>query len=214
MRHPPRIPVMIILLLTTLLVTRPVEAAEAAPGGVGTAAEAPFLEEARRVRVTARTGELPRRLAQHIASAWFSAPVSYRDDLVPAEPAALSRLVDALLTSNVPDVRLVEVAARNTPVVGAPLLVVRASGPRADVAASVMDLETRVGPLVRRVEDIEHLKVEFNGRMIEIDFPIVGARPLARFADGRLDRHAAERFRSFVEASFGLPLHSMETRCA
>ena len=172
-----------------------------------------FLEEGRRVRISGRTSELPRRLAQGIASAWFATSVVFRDDLVPAHPASLRRLVDALLTGTVTDVRLVEVAVRNAPVTGAPLLIVRAAGPRCDVAGSVADLEGKVGPLIERVADIEHLKVEFNRRIIEIDFPLVGDQPLVRFADGRLDRHAAERFRLFVEQAFGLPMHSMEAPC-
>lgn len=172
-----------------------------------------FIEEGRRVRISGRTSELPRRLAQGIASAWFATSVTYCDDLVPAHPASLRRLVDALLTGTVTDVRLAEVAIRNAPVIGAPLLIVRAPGPHCDVARSVADLEGRLGPLIERVADIEYLKVEFNRRIIEIDFPLVGDQPLVRFADGRLDRHAAERFRLFVEQAFGLPMHSMEAPC-
>jgi len=92
--------------------------------------------------------------------------------------------------------------------------VLRASGDDDDIAAAVHDFEARVGPLLDRLDDVVHIKVLFEGRRVEVDFPRIGERPVARFADGRLNRHAADAFRAFVEAEFGLPLHSMEARCA
>lgn len=173
-----------------------------------------FLDGGRRVRVSARTPDLPRSLAGAIASAWFGEECAYVDDLAPAEPASLRRMVAALLTRQVWGLRLVELAVRNTPLAGSPDLVLRASGDDDDIAAAVHDFEARVGPLLDRLDDVVHIKVLFEGRRVEVDFPRIGERPVARFADGRLNRHAADAFRAFVEAEFGLPLHSMEARCA
>jgi hypothetical protein len=166
------------------------------------------------VRVSAKTVELPRKLAEAIATAWFQEECTYVDDLAPAEPASLRRMLAALVTRQVDGLRLVELAVRGAPLKGAPDLVLRASSLDDDIAEAVHDFEARVGPLLDRLDDVVHLKVLFGGRRIEVDFPHVGGRPVARFADGRLDRHAAEAFRAFVEREFGLPLHSMESRCA
>lgn len=172
-----------------------------------------FTDHGRRVRVSAKTSELPRHLAEAIASAWFQEECSYVDDLAPAEPASLRRMVRALVTRQVESLRLVEIAVRSAPLAGAPELVMRAASLDDDIAAAIDDFEERVGPLLDRLDDVVHLKVMFGGRRIEVDFPHVGGRPIARFADGRLDRHAAEAFRDFVGREFGLPLHSMEARC-
>jgi hypothetical protein len=173
-----------------------------------------FLDDGRRVRVSAQTPDLPRALAGALAAAWFGAELAYVDDLAPAEPASLRRMLAGLLTRQVGGLRLVELAVRNSPLAGAPEIVLRAGGQCGDISAAVHDFEDRVGPLLDRLDDVVHLKVIFGGRRVEVDFPHVGAQPVARFADGRLDRHAAEAFRAFVGAEFGLPLHSMETRCA
>lgn len=172
-----------------------------------------FADHGRRVRVSAKTSELPRHLAEAIATAWFEEECSYVDDLAPAEPASLRRMVEALVTRQVDGLRLVELAVRSAPLKGAPELILRASSLDGDIAEAVHDFEERVGPLLDRLDDVVHLKVVFGGRRIEVDFPHVGGRPVARFADGRLDRHAAEAFRAFVGREFGLPLHSMESRC-
>ena len=172
-----------------------------------------FSDQGRRVRVSAKTAELPRQIAEAIAGGWFEEPCSYQDDLAPAEPASLQRMVAALVTRQVAGLRLVELAVRSAPLAGAPELVIRAPSSDGDITAAIHDFEQRVGPVLDRLEDVLHLKVMFDGRRVEVDFPSVGGRPIARFADGRLDRHAAEAFREFVGREFGLPLHSMEARC-
>ena len=172
-----------------------------------------FSDHGRRVRVSGSTASLPRNLAGAIGTAWFQQECTYVDDLTPAEPASLRRMVAALVTRQVADLRLVELAVRSTPLAGAPELVLRASGLDGDIAAAIHDFEARVGPLLDRLKDVVHLKVMYAERRVEIDFPMVGGQTVARFADGRLDRHAAEDFRAFVGREFGLSLHSLEARC-
>ena len=173
-----------------------------------------FADQGRRVRVSAKTSDLPHRLAEAVASAWFQEECTYVDDLAPAEPASLRRMVEALVTGQVQGLRLVELAVRSAPLAGSPELVLRAPALNGDVSEAIHDFEQRVGPLLDRLDDVDHLKVMFGGRRVEVDFPHIGGRPVVRFADGRLDRHAAEAFRAFVGREFGLPLQTMEARCA
>ena len=173
-----------------------------------------FTDEGRRVRASGRTTSLPRALADAIATAWFGAPSAYVDDLTPAEPASLDRMLAALLLNEVEGLRLVELAVRAAPLPGAPELVLRTHDPAGDITAAVFEFESKVGPLLDRLDDVLHLKLCFPGKPVEVDFPRVGDRPLPRFADGRLDRHAARALHALVQAQFGLPLHTMEARCA
>lgn len=173
-----------------------------------------FIDGGARVRVSAQTSGLPRRLAEAIVSAWTGTRCAYVDDLVPAEPASLQRMLAALLSRQVDELRLVELAVREAPLDGAPELILRTSTPEGDITGAIAHFERQVGPLLDRLADIVHLRVVFRGRRVEVCFPVVGGRPVARFADGRLDRHAAEAFRAFVGREFGLPLHSMESVAA
>ncbi len=173
-----------------------------------------FMDDGRRVRASGRTATLPRALADAIASAWFEAPCAYVDDLTPAEPASLDRMLAALLMNQVEGLRLVELAVRAAPLPGAPELVLRTHDPDGDITAAVFEFEAKVGPLLDRLDDVLHLKLCFQGKPVEVDFPRVAGRPIPRFADGRLDRHAARALHALVQAEFGLPLHTMEARCA
>lgn len=173
-----------------------------------------FLDGGLRVRVSAQTFELPRRLAEAIVSAWTGTTCHFVDDLAPAEPASLRRMVCALVSRQVPGLALVEVAVRNAPLAGGPDLVLRSGEDGKDVSESIAHFEQLVGPLLDHLDRIQHIKVAFGDRRVLVDFPVVGGQPIVRFADGRLDRHAAEAFRVFVEGRFGLPLHSMDARCA
>ncbi len=173
-----------------------------------------FLDGGRRAWVSGKTAALPRSLASAIASAWFHQECQFVDDVQPSEPASLDRLISALLLGEVDGVRLVEVAVRVAPLVGSPEVVLRTSSPSGDVSAALHDFESRVGPLLDRLEDVRHVKLSFRGRVVEVDFPLLDGRPVARFADHRLDRHTAREFREFLASEFGLALHTMEALCA
>ena len=169
-----------------------------------------FLDDVRRVRVSAQTADLPRQLADAIATAWFGQTCTFVEDLAPTEPACLRRLVAALVSRRVRDLRLVELAVRNAPLQGAPDLIVRTRDEGADIADAVAHFERTMGPLFERLHDILLLRVVFEDRRVDLDLEAINGRSAVRFSDGRLDRHAAARFRACVEREFGIQVSTME----
>ena len=173
-----------------------------------------FLDEGRRVRLAAVTARLPRQLADAIATAWLGEHCQYVEDLSPAHPAAVRRMVTALLGREVDQVRLVELAVRNAPLAGAPELVLRAPDGDRDIAEAVGQFEATAGPLLDRLDDVLYVKVAYGDRRVVLDFLGKGGAPVVRFSDGRMPKRDAQAFRKLVATQFGVPVHPGETACA
>ena len=166
-----------------------------------------FLDGGRRLRLANARSRLARHLADAVASAWFGRPCRFVQDLLSAHPAAVRRMVAALVEGSAPGLRLVQIEVRQAPLAGAPTLVLVAHPAVRHLGSAVRDLEQKTGPLVSEVSKLARVSLAFGDREVLVEFPEDDREPLVRFSDGRLPRRDAAAFRALVAEHFGLGAH-------
>ena len=166
-----------------------------------------FLDGGRRLRLANARSRLARHLADAVASAWFGRPCRYVQDLLSAHPAAVRRMVAALVEGSAPGLRLVQLEIRDAPLAGKPDLVFRATSDNPDLRPAITHFEATTGPILNEPCRIRSATLAFGNREVAIEFPPEHGEPLVRFTDGRLPRRDAQAFRALVAAHFGLGEH-------
>ena len=166
-----------------------------------------FLDGGRRLRLANARSRLARHLADAVASAWFGRPCRYVQDLLSAHPAAVQRMVAALVEGSAPGLRLLQLEVRQAPLDGAPTLVMVANPRERHLGPAVRDFEERTGPLLSEVSKLARVLLAFGDREVLVEFPEDDREPLVRFSDGRLPRRDAAAFRALVAEHFGLGAH-------
>ena len=166
-----------------------------------------FLDDGRRLRLASRTQRFAQRLAEALVSAWAGRPCRYAEDILSAHPAALRRMVSALVGGMAPGLRLVGVDVRECPLEGNPNLSLRVSPRYPDLGPAIAHFEATTGPLLEQLDHIERVQLAFGERDVVVDFRGDGRAPLVQFGDGRLPRSDAAAFRALVARQFGLGEH-------
>lgn len=167
-----------------------------------------FLDGGRRLRLSNTHSRLARKLADAVASAWFGRPCRYVQDLLSAHPAAVKRMVGALVAGTAPGLRLVQIEVREAPLAGHPDLLLRASSRYPDLRPAIESFEATAGSLLDEPCRIRTVTLAFGSREVLIELPPENSQPMVRFCDGRLPRGDADAFRALVAAHFGLVEHS------
>lgn len=163
-----------------------------------------FTAGGRMVGLSTDASRLAERLADALATAWLGRPAHYATDLLEAHPAAVRRMVDALVGGAVPGLRLVALEVWRSPLEGQPLLTLRAHDDLPDLGPAIAHFTATTGPLVDRPERIRSAEIAFGDRKVRVAFPRQGGLPAVQFCDGRLPRRDAAAFRALVGGHFGL----------
>jgi hypothetical protein len=163
-----------------------------------------FTAGGRMVGLSTDASRLAERLADALATAWLGRSAHYATDLLEAHPAAVRRMVDALVGGAVPGLRLVALEVWRSPLEGQPSLTLRAHDDQPDLGPAIAHFTATTGPLVDLPERIRSAEIAFGDRKVRVVFPRHGGRPAVQFCDGRLPRRDAAAFRALVGAHFGL----------
>ncbi len=163
-----------------------------------------FTAGGRMVGLSADATRLTERLADAIAAAWLGRPAHYAPDLLEAHPAAVRRMVDALVGGVVPGLRLVGLELWRCPLEGQPALTLRARDDQPDLGPAIAHFEATTGPLVDHPERVRSAEIAFGDRRVRVAFPRHDGLPAVQFCDGGLPRRDAAAFRSVVASHFRL----------
>ena len=170
-----------------------------------------FAEDGRSVGVSGTTIELPRQLAEAVASTWFGEALRLVDVVETAKPASVKRMLTALATGQVPELALLEMGARNTPFAGCPEITLKVAE---DLGRTLDDFASVGRPIGMVPEDVMFIRVRFGARVVHIDFPKKGDDVIVRFTDGRLDKDEARALQELLDRHFAIKPVSSEAKVA
>ena len=170
-----------------------------------------FLQGGRIVRVSATDGDLPRKVAERLASEFFAQPVHYQEDHQATAEASIQAFITALLDPEDTRLTVVEAVFDNGPLPNSPRVIVT-DFTTGDIAPALHFLETHVGAVFENLDDVRKLKVSWEGHRIALCFPLVAGLRVVHFWDSRIDNNRAASFARFMREEFGLEIRSVETR--
>jgi hypothetical protein len=171
-----------------------------------------IAEDGRSVGVSGTTIELPRKIAEVVASGWFGEAVRFSDVVETAKPESVKRMLSALANGQVAELTLVELGARNTPFAGSPEITLKVSSQ--DLGPTLAEFRALGRPLAVTPEDVVFIRVRFGARCVLIDFPKQGDDVIVRFADGRLDKDEARALQELLDRHFAIKPVSSEAKVA
>ena len=170
-----------------------------------------FHDHARRVLISSTTSELPRRVADRLASAYFGESCRYQDDQPEVERRQVENLLGAITDPEDGRLPIVELLVDNAPLAGRKKLMISEDGD-GDIIEAIDDFEARVGNLLDDLDDIARVKVRFQGRRVSLFFPKRDGIRCVEYGDGRLDNNRCRAFEAFMRSAFGIVVRSTERK--
>ncbi len=170
-----------------------------------------FHDHARRVLISSTTSELPRRVADRLASAHFGESCRYQDDQPEVERRQVENLLGAITDPDDGRLPIVELLVDNAPLAGRKKLMISEDG-EGDIIEAIDDFEARVGNLLDDPDDIARIKVRFQGRRVSLFFPKRDSIRCVEYGDGRLDNNRCLAFEAFMRSDFGIVVRSTERK--
>ena len=164
------------------------------------------------VRISSVTSELPLRIANHLASAYFGVECGYEDDLRGASRSAIENLIAAITDPDDDRLPIVELVLDNAPLNGSPKLMVSAL-PGENAIEALDGLEEAIGDsLFENLEDIARIKVQFGDNRISLFFVKEDGQWSVQYSDGRIDKNKCEEFANFMLDTFRIEVRSTEMK--
>jgi hypothetical protein len=170
-----------------------------------------FHDHARRVLISSTTSELPRRVADRLASAYFGESCRYQDDQPEVEHRQVENLLGSITDPDDGRLPVVELLVDNAPLAGRKKLMISEDGD-GDIIEAIDDFEARVGNLLDDPDDIARIKVRFQGRRVSLFFPKRQGIRCVEYGDGRLDNNRCLAFETFMRSAFGIVVRSTERK--
>jgi hypothetical protein len=174
-----------------------------------------FRDGARVLKVSSQTAEIPREVANRIASAYFAQDAHYVDDHQAAPDAAIENLLNAITDPSDGRLPILDVVVENSPLTGSHKLMITNESDR-NIIDGIDDFEQRVGPILNDLDNIARIKVRFGDdkRMnrLSMFFPKKNGVRVVQYDDGRLDNNRCAAFEQFVKDEFGINIRSTENK--
>ncbi len=170
-----------------------------------------FHDGGHRVRISSTSSDLPRRIADRLATVYFGQECHYVDDRPAVERSQVENLLAAITDPEDGRLPIVELLVENCPLAGRKRLML-SEDDKGDIIEAIDDFEARVGPLLDNIDDIARLKVRFNGNRISLFFPKKNGVRVVEYGDGRLDNNKCEAFVAFMLDEFGIEVRSTEKK--
>jgi hypothetical protein len=170
-----------------------------------------FHDHGRKVLITSTTSELPRRIADRLASVYFGASCRYQDDQPEVERRQVENLLATITDPDDGRLPIVELLVDNCPLAGRKKLMISDDGD-GDIIEAIDDFEARVGGLLDNIDDIARVKVRFEGHRVSLFFPKKDGVRSVEYGDGRLDCNKCSAFEAFMHSDFGFKVRSTERK--
>ncbi len=170
-----------------------------------------LLDGGRRVRISSTTSEVPRRIADRLATVHFGRDCAFEDDKPAVHHAQVGNLLAAITDPGDGRLPILELLVDNAPLAGGEQLMLSAKG-KADIIRQIDDFEARVGDLLEDIDAIARVKVRFRGNRVSLFFPKIDGVRVVEFGDGRLDNNKCAAFTELMREDFGIEVRSTERK--
>lgn len=174
-----------------------------------------FRDGAGALKVCSQTSEIPREVANRIATAYFGQEVRYVDDHQAAPEAAIENFLAAITDPDDGRLPILELVATNSPLTGSHKIMITNDGDR-DIIDGIDDFEQRVGPILDDLDNIARIKVAFsNGKQanrLSMFFARKNGIRVVQYDDGRVDNNRCAAFERFMKDEFGINIRSTENK--
>lgn len=174
-----------------------------------------FADSAKRVNISSDSNEVPLRIANEIASAYFAKPVEYDNECEITYEKQIQNLLNRLKAGNCDGMQLVELDVHGTPLHGVDMRL-RNEDPDL-VRRAIASLERDHGHFTANLDQIAHVKIVYLDKRVEIKFEpldVTEEQYVVRYMDHRLNAALRRRFEDFMRDTHGIPVLSTEKRFA
>jgi len=173
-----------------------------------------FFDGAKRVNICSTSVTESLEIANRIASAYYGANCEYENESEITYARQITRLLEQLRDQHLNDLVWVELCTNSSPLVGEiPLMLadrhVNSIGP------SVIDFETKIGPLIDGVDRFESIKVIYAEKRVKLIFEKCvdgNDEYVVRYTDHTLNPIQREAFEDYMRMTHEIPVLSTEKR--
>ncbi|MBI2895547.1 MAG: hypothetical protein HYY06_18465 [Deltaproteobacteria bacterium] len=174
-----------------------------------------FKDGGRALKVCSVTSEVPRLVADRIATAFFGSDVHYVDDLQAASDAAIENFLAAITDPGDGRLPILEIVAANSPLRGGHKVTITNESDR-NIIDGIDHFEEAVGDLFDDLDNLARIKVAFvSGKRknrISLFFPKKNGTRVVQYDDGRLDKNRCAEFERFMQDEFSIKVRSTESK--
>jgi len=174
-----------------------------------------FQDGGRALKVSSVTSEVPRQVADRIATAYFGANVHYIDDLQAASDAVLENFIAAITDPEDDRLPILELVVKNSPLRGGHTVKITNESDR-NINDGIDHFEEAVGALFDELENVSRIKVAFTcnkkKNRISLFFPKKNGVRVVQYDDGRVDKNRCAAFEKFMKDEFGITIRSTECK--
>jgi hypothetical protein len=174
-----------------------------------------FRDGGRALKVCSMTSEVPRLVADRIASAFFGADVHYVDDHQAASEAVIENFLAAITDAGDGRFPILEVAAANSPLRGGHKVVITNESDR-NIIDGIDHFEEAVGELLGDIDNLARIKVAYctgkRKNRISLFFPKKNGMRVVQYDDSRLNKNRCAEFERFMQDEFGITVRSTENK--
>lgn len=174
-----------------------------------------FADNARRVRISSDSNEVPLQIANAFASAYFGKDVAYDNECEITYEKQIHTLLDQLKAGTCEGLKLIDLDVPNSPLHGVDLRLGH-DDPEV-VQRAIAAVERDHGSLTAHIDRIAKLKFIYLSKRIDVQFEKLDTGPdeyIVRYMDHRLNATLRKRFEDFMRDTHGIPILSTEKRFA
>lgn len=176
-----------------------------------------FERHAERVRISSKSQKPSIAIANLLASAYFDAKVEYQNQVAKTYTKQIQHFLKAMTEDEPAAVSLVEITVNRCGLRGAPKLCL-SHGVASELRKALADFDGKVsGGLLKRVRDIDGIKVGYRGKRLQMTFQQEANETeefIVRYSEGRLSMMERVEFEDGMRSSYGITAISNERRCA
>jgi len=174
-----------------------------------------FQEGGRSLKVCSVTSEVPRLVADRIASTYFGSNVHYVDDHQAASEAVIQNFLAAITDPQDKRLPILELVAQNSPLRGSHKVMITNEDDR-DIIDGIDHFEEAVGGLLDDLDNLARIKIAFvtgkRKNRIALFFPRKDGVRVVQYDDGRLDNNRCAEFERYMKGEFGINVRSTESK--
>jgi hypothetical protein len=178
-----------------------------------------FRDEAARLNIASHDHAASYEIANRLASAFYGQYCEYENITDKAFAAQIARFLRTLRDDEAPDLRLVEIRLRATPLHGAPDLHL-SNRDNLSLGRALKELEQALRWPIEDLDRIPGFKVLFNGKRVAMEIEPIEDGPdderkyVLRYRDQSLTLGERQVFENLIEQDHGIKIVSTEKRGA
>lgn len=173
-----------------------------------------FRDEGRALKVCSVTSEVPRQIADRIASGFFGRKVHYVDDHQEAPEAVIENFLAAITDPEDDRLPILEIIVENSPLEGGHKVMITNEKDR-NIIDGIDHFEEAIGEILDDLDNLARIKVAFGDKKknrISLFFAKKNGVRVVQYDDSRLDNNRCAAFEHFMKEEFGIVVRSTENK--